>query len=433
MTLVNTKRRLATCSLLNTRLKSIALMMCSPLKAPVMLLLLFLGISLVMNHPTVLCDSKCDCNIQDKEKQPSTQDITIHRSNAQNYDGPQTIWNPWRFNFPCFEAESNWNSVRAQRSPTDRGLLFVREMKTGSSTLAGVLLRIAHGHSRNVTVNRMASNTPCRLRIDHGSARKMEYNRRIKTESFLLSLLRDPTKRAISHFFHFEVSEKKIDPTDNNFQNFFKDNFQTLSNYYIKDLSMTEDDWVVDETELNSNTNDDINLAVDKILRHYNFIAITERLEESLIVMKLLLNLDMEDILYMSAKKHGSFTTGPRTHPCVYIVPSFLTPGMKDFFQSDYWKDYIRADQRLYDAAVHSLDNTIEALGRQRVTEELERFRVARQFAQEKCESRTVYRCNSKGEFSQKNSTCYLWDIGCGHACLDEIAIERDVFGNNQR
>jgi hypothetical protein len=274
---------------------------------------------------------------------------------------------------------------------------------------------------------------PCRMRIDHSSAHKMEYAIRKKDKSYLISLLRDPTKRAISHYFHFIVSEQKQDPTDENFQRFFSQHAGSWSNYYTKDLSMKQGrrtHWTTGEsTATTTATAYQDSRTVQQILNQYNFIAITERLDESLVVLKLLLGLDTEDILYMSAKKHGSFTAGPPSHPCVYITPSFLTSGMQHFFQSEYWQSYIRLDQLLYNAAIQSLDNTIESLGHQKVQEELVLFRKARAYAQERCQERTVYRCNSKGEFVGSNSTCYFWDIGCGYECLNEISVANDVLG----
>ena len=375
-------------------------------------------------------------------------DFTNHQQYQTHlgiYNGPQTTWTPWIHEFPCFPPDPKWWTVSVQRTPANTGLLFVREMKTGSSTLAGVLLRIAFrkgkqqlmGMSSSVdTSNNNNDGVPCRMRIDHSSAHKMEYATRKKGKSYLISLLRDPTKRAISHYFHFIVSEQKQDPTDENFQRFFAQHTNIWSNYYVKDLSMNQgrrSEWTIVESTSNgttaSATSDNDSRTVQEILNEYNFIAITERLEESLVVMKLLLGLNTEDILYMSAKKHGSFTAGPVSHPCVYITPSFLTSGMQQFFHSEYWQTYIRLDQLLYDAAIQSLDNTIESLGRQKVQEELVLFRKARAYAQQRCQERTIYRCNSKGEFVGSNSTCYLWDIGCGYECLDEISVATDVLG----
>lgn len=390
---------------------------------PVIFVLLILHLSTLVRRPIEISNASCSCD--NERNLPLRSDSTSHPARSFVYNGPQTTWTPWAHDFPCFPDEPDWKSVTVQRSPSGRGLLFVREMKTASSTLSGVLLRLAH--RRGLVVNKSTSSgvetIPCRLRISHSSAREMEYHKRDVEKSFLLSLLRDPTKRAISHYFHFIVSQQKHDPTDENFKGYFLRENSPWSSYYIKDLAMRAED-LPDE---DSDSKDDF--SVNQILSQYNFIAITERMEESLIVLKLLLGLEMEDILFMPAKKHGSFTTGvPPERPCVYIVPPFLTPGMQEFFESQYWKNYTRIDQRLYDAAVQSLDNTIEALGRQKVQEEVLVFRQALQYAHQRCEERTVYKCNSKGDFVDSNSTCYMWDVGCGYECLNEISITKDVL-----
>lgn len=253
------------------------------------------------------------------------------------------------------------------------------------------------------------------MRIDHSSARELRYFERNKEKSILISLLREPTKRAISQYFHFRVSDKKEDPVDDNFQNYFFEEAQFRSNYYAKDLSMKDVDLV----------NGDHNQIVQDILDQYNFIAITERMDESLVVMKMLMGLDFEDILYMSAKTHGSFTSGSATSPCIYITPSFISDGMKEFFASEYWKQYMAVDNLLYAAAKKSLDNTIDALGRSEVERQLQIFKEAQAYTQKACKDRTIYRCNSKGQFvGANNSTCYMWDIGCGFDCLNEVTLE---------
>jgi hypothetical protein len=171
---------------------------------------------------------------------------------------------------------------------------------------------------------------------------------------------------------------------------------------------------------------DNYSEVVQTIIDEFDFIGITERMDESLVVLKMLLDLELGDILYMSAKTQGSFTSagGPSGPRCIYIVPSFLTPGMKKFFESDYWKRYIAADVALYKAAQASLDKTIEKLGRQEFEDNLSEFRIAKEKAQIRCEDRTIYRCNPAGEYIGMNSTCLMWDVGCGYECLDEFGLE---------
>ena len=373
--------------------------------------------------------SGTNCKTVEMKTSPSLDSIELQSSiKTVPYKGPYQTWPKWEHEFPCFPSELYWKTMRVQRSPADTGILFLREMKTGSSTVAGILLRIAHRYSSEIHDGTTAK--PCRLRIDHSSARSMNYTHRKRSKSFLLSLLRDPTQRAISHYFHFKVSEMREDPTDDNFQSYFRSNAQKWSSYYVKDLGMedyhldSEDFFQLKENKIKVTSSSKDDAIVQKILSKYDFIAITERLDESLVVLKHLLNLDMEDILYMSAKKHGSFTAGSPGNKCIYIIPSFRTEGMNEFFQSNYWRNYIRLDQRLYDAAVESLDRTIDSLGRDMIQRELEIFLQARKSAQALCEHRTIYRCDSKGTFvGALNSTCYMWDIGCGYACLNDLTI----------
>lgn len=332
-------------------------------------------------------------------------------NSSDDYIGPETTYRAWASNssFPCFEAEDNWRTIHTQRMPTREGLLYTREMKTGSSTLAGVFLRLAHRKGK--TLN--PSGGLCKIRIDHSPAQKMEYGSRDKSKSFLISMLRDPTKRSISAYFHFRVSEQKEVPIDDNFQNYLLFN-QQFSNYFIKDLAMREINFTSSDTDPED--------LVQEIIDSFDFIAITERLDESLVVIKMLLNLEVADILYMSAKQGGSFTTGPQTTPCIYLIPSFLSKGMKAFFVSESWKEYIKLDTLLYRAANKSLDNTIDSLGRPEFENHLSQFREVLARAHVRCENETIYRCDQAGNYrGSKNATCLLWDIGCGYECLDRF------------
>ena len=380
-------------------------------------------------HATFLPQQNClmqniqgDFSVPNTVSHATSKNATVNVPSSavvteSDYSGPFKIYENWTDPFPCVEANKNWKSVPGQRSPSHEGLLYVREMKTGSSTLAGVVLRIAHRKAKVLLPN---STLPCKIRVDHSPARALDYGARDKNKSFLLSLLRDPTKRAISQFFHFQVSEGRVTPTDANFQQFLQDHEDRMSNYYVKDLAMTR----VRSRQLKSTNN--YTELVQEIIHEYNFIGITERMDESLVVLKMLLGLELGDILYMSAKRQGSFTSsGTREGPtCIYIVPSFVTPGMKEFFASDYWKTYVAADMVLYKAAQASLDKTIEKLGRKEFEKNLAEFRMARERAQTRCDSRTIYRCDPRGEYIGGNSTCLMWDIGCGQECLDEFALE---------
>ena len=99
---------------------------------------------------------------------------------------------------PCVEAERNWPQTTVQRSPSHDGFLYVREMKTGSSSAVGVNLRIARNVARRY--HHHDNFKMCKHRNDHAIASKLDYGNRNKSNSFLWTIIRDPTKRAVSCF-----------------------------------------------------------------------------------------------------------------------------------------------------------------------------------------------------------------------------------------
>lgn len=147
-------------------------------------------------------------------------------------------------------------------------------------------------------------------------------------------------------------------------------------------------------------------------------------MDESLIVFKHLLKLDFYDILYIKARSSGTFSNGDasRGRACVYLVPSFLTPGMQHFFESKEWKDSNANDIMLYQAAYKSLDNTIDALGREMVQNELKIFQEAQARASDFCEDRVRGFCSSGGSLiPEKQRTCVVWGEGCDFDCLKDF------------
>jgi hypothetical protein len=163
-------------------------------------------------------------------------------------------------------------------------------------------------------------------------------------------------------------------------------------------------------------------------LDEYDFIAITERMDESLIVFKLLLGLDLYDILYIKARSAGTFSNGPAVRPCIYLIPAFLTPGMEEFFESKEWKNSNAIDILLYKAAYKSLDNTIEALGKALVQRELEEFHKAQELAADYCRDQVKEFCTPGGNLTPRNErTCVIWGEGCDFACLNNFRNEKKL------
>jgi Sulfotransferase family len=332
-------------------------------------------------------------------------------------------FSPWPSNLPlpCFPAEVDWADTSTQFTPAKQGFLYLKPYKTGSSTTSGVNLRIARNVARRRTD--LQNVNICKTRFDHGPDFTPGYTlftKRNPTESFLWTILRDPTSRAVSQFFHFEVSRQKLEPTDANFKSFLRQK-NPMQDYYLRAL--------FNRGKFSRERYHPVRVA-NNILRNYNFIGITERLNESLVALMMQLNLKIADILYLSAKGRGGYDDagGPK-HQCTYIWPSFLSPGMKAYFQTDEWKDTTKYDRLLYQAVNRSLDMTIDRLGREAFNENLAKFVHAQEQAKIQCLPSTIFPCDLAGRVRDDKETDCIWkDSGCGSTCLDQIATDLNLW-----
>jgi hypothetical protein len=319
------------------------------------------------------------------------------------------VWNHSKKSFPC-----------VPRRDDPIGNLFIGPSKAASSTMGGIMFRISRNvhnryHDKNNKLNRADSHSSCRVReqLYMFPANTFGYNKRDPTKSFLWSIIREPTKRFVSEFFHFKVSREKVEPTDANMQ-------QYMSKFSYANYVQLLHPEPGQPGYLTSN----LAVSVEEIIQEYDFIGVVERLDESLVVLKLLLGLEMNDILYLKAAKgNGGFDDGGYNNSCVYIMPSFITPGMKEWFETNrQYKQMMSGDNMVYQAAYKSLDLTINALGRELVEKELQEFHKVMKVAQETCTD-IIYPCSPGGVKTYPND-CIFSDLACGYKCLDTLAME---------
>ena len=352
---------------------------------------------------------------------------------------------PWPEDLPIPCGQANpatcWKP-EVTRAPTKVGILFAKEMKTGSSTVSGVVLRIA----RNIA-KRKNQSFMCNCRFDHFPAKEMRFIDRNPNKSFLFTVIRNPQTRLTSQFFHFHVSRNKVEPSDENFEDYITSNMY-MHDYYLIDLGLIPSDVKnlrtlhreTNHTELDTQSIRTLRLKLaNDIMRGYDFIGITERMDESLVVLMMMLRLQISDILYIKAKSSGGFDDGAFNSTCTYIVPSFTSPGMTKFFQSSKYFNLSEGDWMLYRAAQKSFDMTIDRLGRQQFERNMLHFRAAQQKANAICAQGIRYPCSPGGvrapyrKHHDPATDCLWLDSGCGYECLDQIEpkIERMIETGN--
>lgn len=309
--------------------------------------------------------------------------------------------------------------------------------------------------------------------------RARRFRHRIHEKSFLWTIIREPTERYISHYF-FQLGAVKLEDesrvvpssqADNegdpqqqqksqtsrnttsaamNDDDFRRWLFQRNPVYYylctlspfIQYMRMCGNSWNVQtqtpvfyHQQKLKNGKHLTNLVINEtnmVLKEYDFIGLVERFDESLVVLKMLLGLELSDILYLSGKVSGGLVPlpslqFPRKFVCGKTRRPSLTDHMRAFFESQPWQRHVLADRLLYEAVNRSLDLTIDHLGRSEVERNLALFQQANQLAADRCKEPTVrFACHEPGRppRNEKNTDCYVRDLGCGMACLDSIAEE---------
>lgn len=164
-------------------------------------------------------------------------------------------------------------------------------------------------------------------------------------------------------------------------------------------------------------------------LHAYDFIGITEKMDESLVVLMLLLNLPMADILYYSAKTSDNLYIDPSTkNQCIKLQPSRVSDSMRTFFATPTWQERIYSDELLYHAASQSLERTIDQLGRSIVQANVVKLQQAQALVVERCRGKIRMECEVEGEAPRKEFDCFHHDMGCGMDCLDQVATELDLW-----
>ena len=324
-----------------------------------------------------------------------------------HYTGYSRSFPKWQHEYPCLPLTDTVGIFK--RTPVETGLLYIKEMKTGSTTLSGVTARIA----RNMAVRHHGSNTtitdPCMARLVHLRARRLA--NRDKAKSFLWTVVREPAARIISKFYHFAVSRAGVQATLSEFKKYLHDNEVYDFGYYFKTLTM--------QKTLNVYAKKSYPQFLQQIFEDYNYIGVSERMDESLVVLQLILGLETEDILYLPGKVAGSYDLF--NSKCVEILPTQKTPELKEFIYTPEMEDYLEPDVLFYRAANASLTKTIEALGTDRVNAALQKFKWAQAKAVERCAEKTMFPCSKTG-LKQRENDCLRSDVACGYKCLDELS-----------
>ena len=318
-----------------------------------------------------------------------------------------------------------------------KGMLFVRVPKAASSTISSALNRLTikgvGGKNGNIAME-------CAKKLQHVSAGMNPFRNRDANESFLVGNVRDPAKRTLSRMWFTQFSRFDDQPPDTwVISTILNDDgdpqYGVLSKgrggFQLKYLSL---DSIEEYSAWSPNATDPLLVIdpdlvernVEKILNDYDFLIVAERLDESLVAIKFLLDVSINNILYTSSKVSGSgFHYIKGYNICRPLKKFEMTDSLRVFFNSNRWRVLNYGDYLLHEAANRSLDMTIERIGRDRFAIDLAEFRRELALVHEHCtsEGKVILPCSDEGvvQFEASKLNCYNKDMGCGHACIDDM------------
>jgi hypothetical protein len=247
------------------------------------------------------------------------------------------------------------DSGDSSSNPFHQGIILVKVPKAASSTMAAVVLRIANRNH-------------CSMKFVHWVHRHAykDYAQRDPTRSLVILSVRNPAEQVMSHLFWSDVTLRETPlgyVTDtwmmrrlNNFGTFlgtfrsgqggFTTQFAALEEVPEFSAWSPETGDVVDPDQIVS--------RIQEIVDRYDFIAVVERMDESLVALALLLGLDVGDMLVTSSKVSApaniegtatnkdssalSYVYHETKGKCVPMVERFAYPLVQEYLRSDEFR-----------------------------------------------------------------------------------------------
>ena len=241
---------------------------------------------------------------------------------------------------------------------------------------------------------------------------------------FLWTVIRHPVSRLISDFFFFEVSRGLKTPSPRAVMA-FADQFVNYQLSYITHLKSHGNRTRYNllggryaNTTTNTTKDDIVSMVQQDVMNAYHFIAVAERMEESMVVLQLLFQLDPIDMIVLSSKQAGGFDDGRINNTCFRIQKPVHFPDVDAYLNQEFQVD--NYDFFLHAVVNRSLDLTIDALGRDLVEQQVQRHKALQVYAENRCQSKAIFPCSNNGTLQKKASrkSCYVWDLGCGYKCV---------------
>ncbi|CAJ1954858.1 unnamed protein product [Cylindrotheca closterium] len=360
------------------------------------------------------------------------QYLGLARVFQPNFKSSESAIPPWCTYDEAHHPSNETGTPSFNRSVYASGILYNKMPKAASSTLSGIVLRIAHNVAK-----RFGAQHPCTSFQHHieaeGNAKRLFEDRDVH-KSFLFSSIRDPAAQAISHIYFRHISRRNQTPSDENMMKFLMNSnhqngviskgvggfqieylaFERLPQFYA--WNRRAPTRVIQPIHVHQ--------VIQEILANYDYFISVERFDESLVALQLLLGLETSEILYISSKKAGGSYSYSKGKGCFFLQKPKASDAVAAYLASDEWYAKQYGDYVLMEVVKQSLDLTIEYLGESRFDRALKEFRAMKRDGEGECADKATFPCSDDGEeqLEAAEKSCYSTDWGCGYACLDSLS-----------
>jgi hypothetical protein len=312
---------------------------------------------------------------------------------SQHCDSDDDLINEFpEYNIYAFESDQDINQIPDELKG---GIAYIKVPKTGSSTWAGIMRRIGSRHGLKHVHDgpswiKKDMKPSASVWANHGHRISMERELfKLMPNATYVTLIRDPVDRALSQFYHIQVSRRGV-----------KDDDSEKTKYLSKTNAQFQMQYIQQKEESQTPA---------EIMESYTFIGVTERFDESLLILGRKLGLNNSDLLYLRSKESGkkssdAYDRGKTTakHP-PFAQESDAVHAAALNLQSS-------GDVALHQLANAALDKAISEY--HNFEKDLKEFQTVLNELEDTCRSRFEESC--------------LWnDNGCAQDCINDYVLHR--------
>ena len=276
---------------------------------------------------------------------------------------------------------------------TKYNLMFLKTHKTGTSTLVNVFYLYGirrklnfvlkpYNHwlgeiSEDIRVKNLLQPRPggCwNLQVGHGLFNSEgEHLVLPKNTSFYTTIVREPVSQFQSAFYYFGEQRRQANKHGKNLPQ------STLMIKYLEGKRVLPTDVNSPATDMGwkrfseqfkyiVSLEEKMTAFINYLDEEFDFIMISERLDESLVILKEYMGWELRDILYLNRNVVSKFTKDK--------IPEETREKILN---------HLQLDRMIFEHVTKSFERHIDRLGRERISEEVRKFRVLREEFENKC------------------------------------------------